>query len=83
VRFVTWTNEAILAAASLAPQRRRLLELLDTLADFPAMYPRRQRGRYAGLRYFVLARRWLVYYRADETGRIMIFAIVPARGRPR
>ena len=68
---IRWTNEAIIALASLTPpQRRPLFDRLDLIAQFPAMYPRRQRGRVAGLHYFVLEKRWLVYYRQDEGGDI-------------
>lgn len=81
---VRWTNEAILALASLTPaQRHALFDLLELIIQFPGMYPRRQRGRFAGLHYFVLERRWLVYYRQDETGDILFIAIVPALARPR
>ena len=81
---IRWTNEAIIALASLTPpQRRPLFDRLDLIAQFPAMNPRRQRGRFAGVRYFVLEKRWLVYYRQDERGDILIFAIVPALARPR
>ncbi len=46
------------------------------------MYPARQRGRFARLRYFVLNKRWLIYYRpAGET--LLVFAAVAALARPR
>ncbi len=73
-----------MALASLTPAHRRtLFKMLEPLTDFPAMYPRRQRGRHVGLRYFVLEKRWLVYYRPEATGGILVFAIVPALARPR
>lgn len=84
MRAIRWTNEAIVALASLTPaQRRSLFDHLDPIVQFPAMYPKRQRGRFVGLRYFVLEKRWLVYYRLDERGDVLIFAIVPALARPR
>lgn len=79
-----WTNEAILALASLTPpQRKALFDLLELIMQFPLMYPKRQRGRFAGLRYFMLERRWLVYYRHNDAAGVLIFAIVPALARPR
>lgn len=79
-----WTNEAILALASLTPsQRQALFDLLELIIQFPGMYPRRQRGQFVGLRYFMLERRWLVYYRHNDVAGVLIFAIVPALARPR
>jgi plasmid stabilization system protein ParE len=84
VKELHWTNQAILALASLTGRERRaLLDHLDLLAQFPAMYPARRRGRFAGLRYFVLERRWIIYYRLAEEDPILVFAIVPALARPR
>ncbi len=79
-----WTNEAVLGLALLTPpQRQGLFELFDLIVQFPAMHPKRQRGPFAGLRYFVLQRRWLVYYRHTEAAGVLILAIVPALARPR
>jgi hypothetical protein len=47
------------------------------------MYPARQRGRFARLRYVVINRRWLVYYRVDDGGSLRVIGIVPALARPR
>lgn len=83
MREIRWTNEAILALASLrGAERQSLFERLDLVAQFPAMYPTRQRGRFADLRYFVLENRWIVYYRGNEN-EVLVFDIVPALARPR
>lgn len=84
MRDVRWTNQAVIALASLTDrQRRKLLERIDVARQFPAMYPARQRGRFVNLRYFILEKRWLVYYRAEESGALLIFDIIPALARPR
>lgn len=84
MREIHWTNEAIVALAALPPAGRALLlERLSLIAEFPDIYPRRQRGRFVGLRYFVPERRWLVYYRHTPEDRVLVFAIVPALARPR
>ena len=81
---IRWTNEAIFALASLtAAERKVLFDRLDAVAAFAQMYPRRQRGRFAGLRYFALEKRWLVYYQPSDQGDVLVFAIVPALARPR
>jgi len=83
VRGLHWTNEAVAALASLTDRQRRIaLERVDLVRQFPAMYPVRQRGRFSGLRYFVLQRRWIVYYRLEDE-RLTIIALVPALARPR
>lgn len=82
-RPVRWTNEAIVALASLsAAARRALFDRIEMVGQFPAMYPARQRGRFTGLRYFVVGRRWIVYYHAEESA-ISIVAIVSALARPK
>jgi len=84
VTSIRWTNEAILALASLtAAERKVLFDRLDAVTAFAQMYPRRQRGRFAGLRYFALDQRWLVYYQWSDRGDVLVFAIVPALARPR
>jgi len=84
VREIRWTNQALLALTSLTTREQRLLlDRLEVAGQFPAMYPARQRGRFARLRYFVINKRWLVYYRVDERGILRIIAIVPALARPR
>ncbi len=81
---IRWTHEAILALASpTASERKTLFDRLDAVTAFPQMYPRRQRGRFAGLRYFALEKRWLVYYEPSDQGDVLVFAIVPALARPR
>lgn len=82
-RPVRWTNEAIVALASLSTAvRRSMLDRIEMVAQFPAMYPARQRGRFTDLRYFVVARKWIVYYHAEESA-ISIVTIVPALSRPK
>ncbi len=82
MRELRWTNEAILALASLSNRARQaLFDTLDLVVEFPAMYPARQRGKFAGLRYFVLQRRWIVYYRSGDDG-VLVLTIVPALARP-
>jgi len=84
LKDVTWTNQAIPALRSLNRRDRQgLLDRIEVLTQVPAMYPARQRGRFANLRYFVVNKRWVIYYRPNETGGLLIFAIVPARARPR
>ncbi len=83
MRDLRWTNEALLGLAELTQREREtLFANLDLVSQFPAMYPARQRGRFARLRYFVVARRWIVYYRPGEH-TLLILAIVPALARPR
>lgn len=83
MRGVRWTNQAIVALASLTDRQRRIaLERIDLVRQFPWMYPARQRGRFRSLRYFVLERRWIVYYRLEED-RLIIIDVVPALARPR
>ena len=80
---IRWANEAIVALASLAAaDRRSLLERLELVAQFPAMYPARQRGRFKGLRYFVVGRRWIVYYQVEQTF-VSVITMVPAKARPK
>jgi plasmid stabilization system protein ParE len=82
-RNIRWANEAIVALASLAiADRRILIERLELVAQFPAMYPARQRGHFKGLRYFVVGRRWIVYYQAEET-IVSVVTVVPAKARPK
>lgn len=76
---IRWTNEALEALNRLTDKdRRELLDHLDLVSDFPAMYPVRQRGRFVGLRYFVVRRRWLVYYRFKKDVGVLIFDVVSA-----
>ena len=83
VRGVRWTNEAFVALASLAGgDRRILIERVELVAQFPAMYPARQRGRFKGLRYFVVGRRWIVYYQVEQVF-VSVITVVPAKARPR
>ncbi len=82
MREPRWTNEAMVALASLGHrQRQALFDILDLVVESPAMYPARQRGKFANLRYFVLAKRWIVYYRRGD-GEVLVLAIVPALARP-
>ncbi len=82
MRAIRWTNEAIVGLTAVSPTVRDLLfERLDLIVQFPAMYPVRQRGRFAGLRYLVLGKRWIVYYR-PRNDHVLIIAIVPALARP-
>ncbi len=83
MRTLHWTNEAVNGLTSLSQKARQdLFERLDLVSRFPEMYPARQRGRFTGLRYFVVARRWIVYYRPGEYD-LLVFAIAPALARPR
>ncbi len=83
MRGIRWTNEAVVGLAALtAAERRAIFDHLDYITQFPAMYPVRQRGRFFGRRYFVLKKRWLVYYKSEEQS-ILVFAIEPALARPR
>jgi plasmid stabilization system protein ParE len=82
VKELRWTNEAIAALASLGNRTRQaLLDTFDLVVEFPEMYPVRQRGKFAGLRYFALRKRWIVYYRT-KNDEVLVLAIVPARARP-
>ncbi len=82
MRELRWTNEAVVALASLGNRERQaLFDILDLVVEFPAMYPTRQRGKFADLRYFVLQKRWIVYYRS-RNGEVLVLAIVPALARP-
>jgi plasmid stabilization system protein ParE len=82
VKGIQWTNEAIIGLAAVSSAVRDLLfERLELIAEFPAMYPIRQRGRFAGLRFLVLQKRWIVYYRTGNE-HVLVIAIVPAIARP-
>jgi plasmid stabilization system protein ParE len=78
---IRWTNEAILVLARLREREHvALFSHLDLVAEFPRMYPARQRGRFAGMRFFQIEKRWLVYY-SVAADHVLIFNIVPARAR--
>ncbi len=78
---IRWTNTAVVAAAAMAAQERGpLLQRLDLVAEFPEMYPVRQRGLYIGARYFLVGKRWLVFYRVRSED-VLILNILPARAR--
>jgi plasmid stabilization system protein ParE len=80
-KTIRWSNEAIVSLASLpASVRQSLFERIELVLQFPAMYPARQRGRFRGLRYFVVGRRWIVYYHVAENF-VSVVTIVPARAR--
>lgn len=82
MRDVRWTESALATVTSLSrAEQQALLDRLELSREFPEMYPARRRGRFAGLRYFVVNRRWLIYYLAD-TGRLVVIAIIPALARP-
>jgi len=82
VRSIQWTNEAIIGLAAVSSTARdSLFERLELIAESPAMYPVRQRGRFAGLRFLVLQKRWIVYYRSGNE-HVLVIAIVPAIARP-
>lgn len=77
---IWWTPEAVDALDELDHRdQERLLHRLDLIEQFPEMYPIRQRGRFGGLRYFLLADRWVVYYRVEAERAVLVFTIVPAR----
>ena len=82
MRDVRWTESALAALTSLGrAEQQALLDRLELTREFPEMYPARRRGRFAGLRYFVVNRRWLIYYLTD-TDRLVVIAIIPALARP-
>ena len=82
MKSIQWTNEAIIGLAAVSSTIRDLLfERLELIAEFPAMYPVRQRGRFAGLRFLVLQKRLIVYYRSGNE-HVLVIAIVPAIARP-
>lgn len=79
---VRWTNRALAVLAGLAgAEREEIFERLELAAEFPAMYPLRGRGPYAALRYFVVRRKWIVYYRASADDLVVV-NLIPARARP-
>lgn len=61
-------------------EREALLERLDLVAEFPEMNPVRQRGLYVGARYFLIRKRWIVFYRVRPED-VLILNILPARAR--
>lgn len=75
---ILWTAPA---AASFRKLSRRIqlsiLDRLDAVADFPEMYPVRERQPYAGFRYF-FTEGWCVSYAAAEDS-LVILAVFPAR----
>lgn len=82
MRELRWTNGAIVALATLGNRARQaLFDTLDLVVEFPAMYPVRQRGKFAGLRYVILQKGWIVYYRSGDD-EVLVLAIVPALSRP-
>lgn len=81
MRGIQWTNEAIIGLTGVSSAARDLLfERFELTAEFPAMYPVRQRGRFAGLRFLVIQKRWIVYYRPGNE-HVLVIAIVPALAR--
>jgi len=82
VAQIRWTEEAVRALEALnVRDLDALFERLELVEQFPTMYPQRQRGRFAGLRYLVISKRWLVYYRVASAEAVVIFDVVPALGR--
>jgi len=82
VRPIRWTEEAAHSLKSLrSKEQMQLLERLELLVEFPKMYPVRQRGRFSGMRYFMIGTRWITYYRLETTGAIMVFDVIPALQR--
>jgi plasmid stabilization system protein ParE len=79
--LIRWTNEAILVLARLREREHLVLfSHLDLVVEFPRMYPARQRGRFAGMRFFQIEKRWLVYY-GVAADQVLIFDIVPSSAR--
>jgi hypothetical protein len=58
-----------------------VVEVLNLVRSFPAMFPLRRRGRMRGHRAFVARRRWLVFYKVVD-GVIYVRALWPARAKP-
>jgi len=78
---IRWTNEAVVHLAKLREKERAaLFAHLGLVVEFPRMYPVRQGGRFVGLRYFQVDKRWLVYYKVSEDD-VLVFDIVPARAQ--
>lgn len=82
MRRIRWTNSALVVLAGLTEaEREEIFERLELVLEFPQMYPERRRGVYGPVRYFVIRRRWLVYYRV-EPEELRVVVIHPARARP-
>ncbi len=76
---IHWTEQAAHVLETMKPSDAdALLDRLDLLEQFPAMYPQRQRGRFAGLRYFVINKRWIMYYRILNDTDLLILDIFAA-----
>ena len=79
---IRWTNTALVALAGLTDsEREEIFERLELVLEFPAMYPVRERGAHGRFRYFVIRRRWIVYYRVLPE-EVRVVNIHPARARP-
>ena len=75
---ILWTRPAADAFERLPrPVQLSLLDRIELIAEFPEMYPVRERQPYAGFRYF-FARDWCVSYVAAEDS-IILLAVFPAR----
>ena len=82
MRGIRWTNKALAVLGGLTDtEKEAIFERLELVAGFPEMYPVRERGVYGRLRYFVIRRRWIVYYRV-EPEELRVITIHPARARP-
>jgi plasmid stabilization system protein ParE len=75
---VLWTEPAGRVFRRLSrPAQLPILERLDVIAEFPEMYPVRDRQPYAGFRYFFTSR-WCVSYTTAQD-MLIILAVFAAR----
>ncbi len=75
---ILWTEPVAAAFRKLRkPVQLSILDRLDAVADFPEMYPVRERQPYEGFRYF-FAEGWCVSYVTAEDS-LVILAVFPAR----
>jgi plasmid stabilization system protein ParE len=75
---VLWTEPAAAAFRGLVGRvQQAVLSRIETISEFPEMYPVRQHQPYAGFRYFVVENYCLSYVVAEDA--VIILALFPAR----
>jgi plasmid stabilization system protein ParE len=76
---VLWTATALghLDEIPRVPAEQALAKL-EVAAEHPEMYPRRERGRYRGYRWFPVGR-WLVFYQVATDAVIVLGILHGAR----
>jgi len=77
---ILWTEPAAAAFRRLSRKiHLSIIDRLDAIADFPEMYPVRERQPYAGFRYF-FTEGWCVSYVVAEDSLVILAVFSASRG---